>query len=457
MDDRNPDVLICGAGIAGLSTAYHLMKKRPQLSVVLVDEGPPLSLTSDKSGECYRNFWPGREPSMVRMMNRSIDILEEFADKTDNIFNMNRRGYVFATAQPEKVDAYRGSGLSAQENGAGELRVHNGTLSSPAYQYPPPEGYSGQPDGSDLILDKDLIHACFPEMTERTVALLHVRRAGWLSAQQLGMYLLQEVQQLGARIVHDRVERVLTGGGRLGSVILSGNGEVTTGAFVNAAGPWIQHIGRLIGVELPVFTELHLKASFHDHLGTVSRGAPMLIWGDPEYLVWSEEERNFLASAEETRWFLEEFPSGVHTRPEGGLDSDILLLLWEYNTGSHPVKFPVPLDPEFPELALRGICNMLPGMEAYLERLPKPGLDGGYYTKTQENRPLACPMAIEGTYLIGALSGFGIMASQGLGELLAQLILGTDIPEYAPAFDLRRYQDAGYQKLLAEWGDSWQL
>jgi sarcosine oxidase subunit beta len=53
------DVVICGAGIAGISAAYHLSVRHGIENVLLVDEGAPLSLTSDKSTECYRNFWPG--------------------------------------------------------------------------------------------------------------------------------------------------------------------------------------------------------------------------------------------------------------------------------------------------------------------------------------------------------------------------------------------------------------
>ena len=53
------DVVICGAGIAGVAAAYHLAVRRGVTDVVLVDERPPLSLTSDKSTECYRNWWPG--------------------------------------------------------------------------------------------------------------------------------------------------------------------------------------------------------------------------------------------------------------------------------------------------------------------------------------------------------------------------------------------------------------
>src|SRR5207247_1696537 len=74
--------------------------------VVLGDEGWPLSLTSDKSMECYRNWWPGPGDDMVALMNRSIDLLEELARESDNLFRLNRRGYLFATADPGQVPVF---------------------------------------------------------------------------------------------------------------------------------------------------------------------------------------------------------------------------------------------------------------------------------------------------------------------------------------------------------------
>jgi glycine/D-amino acid oxidase-like deaminating enzyme len=100
---------------------------------------------------------------------------------------------------------------------------------------------------------------------------------------------------------------------------------------------------------------------------------------------------------------------------------------------------------------------MLPGLSAYFNRMPKPFLDGGYYTKTRENRLLACPLPVEGAYLIGALSGYGLMAASAAGELLAAHIIGSDLPSYAPAFALERYQDPVYQQYLENWGESGQL
>jgi glycine/D-amino acid oxidase-like deaminating enzyme len=81
----------------------------------------------------------------------------------------------------------------------------------------------------------------------------------------------------------------------------------------------------------------------------------------------------------------------------------------------------------------------------------RPYIDGGYYCKTRENRPLVGPLPVEGAYLIGALSGYGIMASQAGADLLAAYITGDELPAYAPAFQLGRYDDPEYQKLLAYW------
>src|SRR5258705_970872 len=98
MSSHTAEVVICGAGIAGIAAAYHLAVRRGVRGIVLVDERPPLSLTSDKSTECYRNWWPGPGNDMVALMNRSINLLEELAREIGNAFCMNRRGYPFVTA-----------------------------------------------------------------------------------------------------------------------------------------------------------------------------------------------------------------------------------------------------------------------------------------------------------------------------------------------------------------------
>ncbi len=197
--------------------------------------------------------------------------------------------------------------------------------------------------------------------------------------------------------------------------------------------------------------------SFNETLGVVPREAPMLIWMDDIELPFSPEERELLAQDESTRWLLQRLPAGVHSRPDGPGDSTTLIVLYNYHTAPVVPTFPIPHDPHYPEIALRGMSVMIPGLRRYLEKAPKPWIDGGYYLKTQENRPLICPLPVAGTYLMGALSGFGVMAACAAGELLAAHVTGSQLPGYAPAFHLSRYQDPAYQKLLQNWGDTAQL
>src|SRR4029453_3312371 len=106
MSANTAEVVICGAGIAGIAAAYHLAVRHGVRGGVLVDGPPPLSLTSDKSTECYRNWWPGPGDDMVALMNRSIDLLEELARESGNAFRMNRRGYLFAPPDPAQVPVF---------------------------------------------------------------------------------------------------------------------------------------------------------------------------------------------------------------------------------------------------------------------------------------------------------------------------------------------------------------
>lgn len=461
MTHSTADVVICGAGIAGIAAAYHLTVKHRLAKVVLVDERPPLTLTSDKSTECYRNWWPGPGDAMVSLMNRSIDILEELARETGNRINLNRRGYLFATADPARIEDFRQQGEEAASLGAGPLRYHTGQPGEPAYQPAPTQGFEDQPTGSDLITDPTLIRQYFPYLSEETVGVLHARRCGWFSGQQVGMLLLERAREKGLKLSQGRVEAVEVAGNRIRAVRIAGsNGSlltISTANFVNAAGPYLKPVGQMMGVDLPVFAERHVKIALSDHRGAFPRQAPLLIWADAQHLPWSAEERAILAESDETAWLLAEFPLGVHARPDGPADSPILLMLWTYDIDPVEPTFPITYEPHHPEIVLRGLATMLPRLSVYFNQMPQPIVDGGYYLKTQENRPLVGPLPVEGAYIIGALSGFGLMASPASGELLAAYLTGSTLPHYAPAFHLNRYEDPAYQQLLENWGASGQL
>jgi len=447
---RRADAIICGAGITGVAAAYFLSKAGIQ-NILLLDEHPRLSFTSDRSTECYRNWWPDAE--MLALMNRSINLMEELADESGNVFRMNRRGYLYVTADKNKIAEMETASRVTASLGAGPIRVHSaGALSYlPAH----PEGFHNSPTGADLLIDNELIRKHFPYLTERAVAALHVRRAGWLSAQQLGMYFLETGRRRGVRFESARVTGIDVANGHVNGVRVSSGERVDSPIFINAAGPYLKDVGKLLGIDLPVYTELHLKAAIKDSLGVVGRDAPLLIWNDAQTLPWEDDELEALKDDDDMHWLTGSFPLGAHTRPEGA--GDTILMLWEYQTKVMEPAWPPRMDEQFPEVALRGLTAMLPRMKEYFGRMPRPQLDGGYYTKTRENRPLVGPMGIDGAYVAGAVSGYGIMSACGVGDLLAAHVMGTDLPSYAPAFDLGRYNNPEYVRQLENWSDSGQL
>ena len=446
------DVVICGAGIAGISAAYQLAVKKGVKNILLVDERAPLSLTSDKSSECYRNWWPGPGDAMVSLMNRSIDILEDLARESDNAFHMNRRGYLYATADPNRIAEMRRAGDEAASLGAGPLRCHTDRESS--YVPSAADGFGDQLTGSDLILDPALIRQHFPYLAENTIAVLHARRCGWFSAQTLGMYMLEQAREHGCKFQSARIESVDVSNNRVQAVHLSDGTSIATENFIVAAGPLLKQVAEMIHVDLPIFCELHVKVSFKDHARVFPQTAPLLIWTDPQFIPWSAQERAMFAESAETQPLLKQFPSGVHARAEGGT----FMGLWTYHTDPVEPVFPFQYDPQHPEIVLRGLATMIPALVTYFDNPPRPFVDGGYYLKTTENRPLVGPLPVKGAYVIGALSGFGVMASCGAGELLAAHVVGqAGSLTYARAFMLERYQDPEYQKLLEIWGASGQL
>ena len=223
------EVVVCGAGIAGITAVYHLSKLGIK-DILLVDPRPPLTFTSDKSSESYRNFWPSQ--TMTAFMDRSIDLMEALAIESDNYFQMNRRGYAYLTLQEETMREWRMGGTRRND---------------PAYTLSPAHEWQHQPIGTDFMDDQARILAMFPFLNKRVRGMLHTRRCGWLSAQQLGMYMLAEAKMQGVRVMDGVITAVSINKNRIQSVTIDGK-PITTRHFVNAAGPFLNKVNGVMGL-----------------------------------------------------------------------------------------------------------------------------------------------------------------------------------------------------------------
>jgi glycine/D-amino acid oxidase-like deaminating enzyme len=430
LSNESADVVICGAGIAGLAAAYQLAARHNLRRVVLIDEREPLTLTSDKGTQGYRNWWPGPDDTMLRLVSRSIDLLEEVAAESANAFRLNRRGYLFVTADDAQVTRLAATAREVSAFGMGPLRTHPG---DGRYVAAPPDGYAGQPIGADLLLGDEAL-AAFPDLAPDTKAALHIRRAGWMNAVSLGAWLLKRALGSGVHLVRDRVSGVRTDGGRVREVHLASGDTIGTERFVIAAGPELAHVGRLLGVDLPVVHELHAKMMFRDSLRAVRRDTPFMIWTDPV-----EVDGAVL-------------PGGPHVRPVDLAHGDELYLIWTFESDVRPYAWPPSFDPRYSDIVLRGCARMVPALAAYVAEGARGVVDGGYYCKTRENRPLIGPLPVTGAYVLGALSGFGVMAALASAELLALHVTEQPLPEHARWFLPSRYDDPEYSALVEQWG-----
>lgn len=427
---QSADVVVCGAGIAGVAAAWHLAVRQGVRRVVIVDAREPLTFTSNKGTQGYRNWWPGPDDTMLRFVSRSLELLEESASESANVFRMNRRGYLFATADETQLEKLKSTAQQVSTFGMGTIRTHN---SAREYQRAPAEGFVAQPDGADLLLG-DAVHDAFPYLAPDAIGALHIRRAGFLNGVALGTLLLSQAMAAGAVFVCDGMTGVDTNGGAVRGVQLESGNRIDTERLVIAAGPELHTVASMLDIELPVFHELHAKVTMRDMRGAVPRNAPFVIWADSMQLQSGRA-----------------MPGGVHVRPVDLTHGDELYLIWTYETDVREYSWPPSFDANYMQTVVEGCARMIPSMQAYVENTDGV-TDGGFYCKTPENRPLIGPLSVPGAFVVGALSGSGLMSAHAAGELVAQHVSGQALPDYARWFLPSRYEDAGYREKISEWG-----
>jgi len=372
---KNTQIVICGAGIAGVATAYYLAVKCGQRDVVLVDRLQPLSLTTSKSGENIRDYWP--QPCMAALSERSIELMEELAAESSNTFSLRFSGYDFVSESP-------GREIFPSEH----LRGTNDTNDS---------GSDGAPRPVHII-DRDSIKQNFPWLSDAISQVVHIPRAGTIDVYALGSLLLDRARRAGVEILQARVSAIhqpASGGfelqlGRKGAV-----GTLRAEKLVLAAGPFTSELAGMLGIELPIENFLQRKVVIRDPQCIVPRDMPFTVFADPQKLIWNDEERELISEDPEYRWLLDEFPAGLHIKPES---RDQVKLGWAYNRLPEKPRWEPDDDIDFPNIVMRGASRFMPALRAYVEELPTPVVQmAGYYSRTPENWPLIGPLEVEGS------------------------------------------------------------
>ena len=378
-----------------------------------------MSYTSAQSGDNYRNWWP--HPVMTAFTNDSIDELDRLTQDSGDVFNMTRGGYALATRRDDISD------FTA----------------------------SLQPGIDIAFYEGEDVRENFPALSPDIRNVVHIRRGGDISGQQLGTWMLEQLRARGGRLLRGRVARIDADDGFLLRISESDVTEVAAEFIINAAGPFANQIAAMLGESLPVHNIFQQKVAFEDRLGAIARDMPFSIDLDEKTLNWSAEERELLSEDPDLAWLTGVLPGGTHCRPEGGLNGQWVKLGWAYNEQhSEPLEDLAnepASDPQFPEIVMRGAASFLPALSAYVGEPPtRYSHYGGYYTMTEENWPLIGPMATPGAFMVAALSGFGSMSACAAGKLCAAWVTGSRQPDYASPLSMERYDDTELMTTLRD-------
>lgn len=216
------DFVVVGAGIMGLSIAFHLAK-RGVTNVVVVDKSYLCGGASGRNGGGVRAQFSSE--SNIRLMQESIRICGEFASEMKINTWFRQGGYLFTVRSEARADALRASVDLQQRCG---LRSE---LLTPA-------------EARKLV----------PQLNTEGVLLTSFNPDdGVVFPWPFVWGYAQAASKLGVEIAtHTDVTGFETSdGGRRIEAVSTTRGRIATHQVINAAGAWSPEVARLLGVELP--------------------------------------------------------------------------------------------------------------------------------------------------------------------------------------------------------------
>jgi sarcosine oxidase, subunit beta len=220
-------VVIIGAGIVGLMTAHHLIRKGVQ-DVVIVDRAPALLLgASGRNGGGVRAQWTTVEN--IELARRSIQQFEELARVTGHNTWFRQGGYLFLARTEDQLAGLRKAQAFQNQHGVPTRLV----TPQDAREIVPALNLDGIVGGAFNPTDGTL----FPWPVVHGVAE-HVKKGG------AEIVLNANVQGFVRK--NDRVTAVETS-----------RGTIKTNHVVLAAGAHSPDVARLVGVDIPTRPQRH--------------------------------------------------------------------------------------------------------------------------------------------------------------------------------------------------------
>ena len=391
-------VLVVGAGVHGLSTAWHLAQKGERVLVVDKDR-IAAGASGIACGVVRNNYF---QPAMSELMAACVDIWESDPEA----FHYHGSGYIAI-------------GPAEQESDLTEVHERHARIGYP----------------SELITGEAAVaehmRALYPDWRARGVSVcLHEQRGGFAFNKESMLGLADKARAAGAEIVEGVA---VTGFQRDGSgavtVVHTSAGDIAVEQVVIAVGPWVAGLWSML--------ELPDRLDVHQPDGAVARDQPMWTYWylqegevmfDPAEFVTADGspspvlhvDSDAPLHADDGRLVVDDEVWGIYFKPDresvqGGASP--LTVGPEFTVDPYPTGT---VDPGFPDLWCAALSHCLGRFEGARERY-RQVRSGGVGAFTADNFPVFDYMAPNVYVAADSNHGYKMFA---VGKEIAEVLRG---------------------------------
>jgi len=391
---KNYDLVIVGAGIIGLATAWQLAR-RSNLRIAVIEKGASVGegSTGASSAICRVRYSIDETLLLARDGIHAYRHWDAFtglgnpaaAFHQDGVLWMPGSDTSWADAERERMRTF---GVAAEVLDDADITE----------RFPALNTCTVSPD-----IETGVAHECAGGGRN-----LFETEGGYVDPVAAVSDLVEACRNAGVEVrFRSRVTSIDTAGGRVQSVTLDGGDALATPLLINAAGPWCNALSSMVGLQLPwTLVPTRIQVIYRDRPAALQGHIPVTA----------------------------DLAGGIYFRTQNNGQQLVVGSVREEDEREavvDPDDFRTETDDDFEAVNLHVLHHRLPG-------LPSSGRIRGYcglYTTNREDvHPVLGPTAIDGFWVANGFSGHGFKLAPAIGSILAQAITGerrdfdTDVP-----------------------------
>ncbi|HOS69394.1 MAG TPA: FAD-binding oxidoreductase [Bacillota bacterium] len=354
--NKTASVVIIGGGISGCAIAYTLAKKGVK-DIVVIERDYLSSGATGRCGAGVRMQW-GTEMN-CKLAKYSIEFFERANEELDYEYDIEFKqgGYLIVASTEKEVNQFKKN-----------IALQN-SLGIPSRLLTPKEAKEIVPH-----MDETKIIAATFNPKDGHLNPFHTTQAYANAAVRLGVEIMKYTTVTGINVENGKVVGVQTD-----------KGYISTPVVVNAAGGYSQLIAKMVGIDLPVYSERH-------QILVTEPVAPMQ---GPMFMSFS------------LNIYCQQTPHGSFIMGRGD--------------ANEPRDLRITSSWHFMEEMAKTCTELLPP----LKELRVVRQWSGLYNISPDRQPIYGPVKeVEGFYLACGFSGHGFMFGPVTGVVIAESILG---------------------------------